>query len=416
MEGVVGASHHLRVRTLALLSSLLLPAQAFAEWGTEQLGGTTVELYTPAALGRIGDGRPLLLMLHGCTQQAAVLKARGGFEPVADRHGMVVALPQVPGGGVLAGCWDYYGADHTRTNRHNGALLEMVEALLLDAALDIDPNQVYIAGLSSGAGQAAVLGCLAPDVFAGVGLNAGPTVGTAASETVIVSTTAAEAVAVCRALAGSDSSGFETQVASVIYGSEDYIVNTAYNTLNLEVLAELYGAAETAAFDVTSLEGHNPVGEGTLRSDLRGPRVSLIRVEGMGHAFPAGTGPGPEISFVASEGPSWPAYLAAFFEANNRRADGLRPSRDAGTGDPSDDDAGGPASGADGGAPGRDRRDGGVPRGDDEPPGGCRCAGAADSSGLWLLLVFLSALALQAQRSIHTGHADRARVRSISEG
>jgi hypothetical protein len=39
----------------------------------------------------------------------------------------------------------------------------------------------------------------------------------------------------------------------------------------------------------------------------------------MGHAWPAGSGPGGEQNFIASRGLSYPAYLTAFLTSNNRR-------------------------------------------------------------------------------------------------
>ncbi len=365
---------------------LLGSSSALASWQQASPGGVSTHIYTPSTDGPLG----LLIGLHGCTQSAQALRDRGNWEPAAEDFGLMVALPSVPNGGVIAGCWDYYGAAHTRDNRHNGAVLEMVRAL--QAQNNIDASRVYIAGLSSGASQAAVLGCLAPDIFAGVGINAGPTVGTAASQIAIVSTTAAEGAQLCRSLAGSNASALSTQLASIIYGSSDFIVSKGYNALNAEVLSSLYDAPQQDTFDISSLQGHNPSGTGTSWSDSRGPRVSLIEVQGMGHAFPAGSGPGAEISFIATEGPAWPYYLASFFQRNDRRAGTPPPPRDAGARDvpPAQGDASEATDASD--AP-----DGGVPSGGDaasdagpkvyELPGGCSSTPASgDWPILWVLL------------------------------
>jgi hypothetical protein len=45
----------------------------------------------------------------------------------------------------------------------------------------------------------------------------------------------------------------------------------------------------------------------------------LIPVEGMDHAWPAASGPGPVVDYVASEGVNNPAYVTAFFFEDNRR-------------------------------------------------------------------------------------------------
>lgn len=373
-----------------LLAALAAAPVAEGAWATRTLAGTTVHVFTPA-----NPRGPLMVALHGCTQGPEPIRGAGWDAP-AEQHGAVVAVPAVPNGGVLAGCWDYYGAGHTRTNRHNGAVLEIVSTLIADGALAIDPDRVYVAGLSSGAGEAYVLGCLAPDVFAGVGINAGPAVGTEASEASFVRTNAAAAAAVCRRLAGANASAFDTQLASIIWGDGDFIVSRAYGPMNADALSMIYDAPTTADFDVSALPGYQPSGTGRTWSDATGPRISTIEVTGMGHAFPAGTGPGAEISFVASKGPSWPSYLFDFFAANDRRSNATPPPRDGGVTMPPGD-AGSNPNRPDGGA-GADGSSNADAGGDAAEDGGCTCASRRDSSGslAWILV----ALALVRRRAV----------------
>src|SRR5471032_1164093 len=74
------------------------------------------------------------------------------------------------------------GTTPTPPNRsaagHDAILLDLVSRFVNDPQYAIDPKQVYVTGLSSGGGETMVLGCLAPDIFAGVGINAGPPPGT----------------------------------------------------------------------------------------------------------------------------------------------------------------------------------------------------------------------------------------------
>jgi poly(3-hydroxybutyrate) depolymerase len=329
-----------------MIGGALAPTGARADWAQRTIAGTSVLVYTPRSAGSYPTGRGLMIGLHGCTQQNTALRDRGNWEPAADRFGVVVALPQVPNGGVIAGCWDYYGANHTRTSRHDGAVLAIVDALLDDASLDVDPAQVYVSGLSSGGGQAMVLGCLAPDVFAGVGVNAGPTVGTQSSEIARVATNQTAASTTCRRLAGAAAASFDTQLTSVIAGTQDFIVAQGYSTLNAAVFAGLYEAPTESRIDVASLPGFMSAGTGTRYADARGPRVELVFQQGMGHAFPAGSGAGAEISFIASKGVSWPMTMLELFTMQNRRV-GAAPLLDAGVADTGVD--AGRAPGADAG-------------------------------------------------------------------
>jgi hypothetical protein len=123
----------------------------------------------------------------------------------------------------------------------------------------------------------------------------------------------------CKGLAGANAEHLATQVTSVAFGTGDFTVNQAYNRLNAEAMAEVYGATPSGTFDLSGLPGFQPQGRGSLWSDAKGPRVSLVQIDGMGHAWPAGSGPGAERNFIASRGPNYPAHLTKFLTDNNRR-------------------------------------------------------------------------------------------------
>lgn len=311
---------------LAVGSGATSSAQAAGAWTSETVAGMNLRLYVPTTAPAITDGRALMVNLHGCVQTNSDLVSGGNWQATADAYGMVVAIPAAPNGGVIAGCWDYYDGQHSRSApaRHDDNLLDLVSTLLARPGLALDPDQVYVSGLSSGGGETMVMGCLAPDVFAGVGINAGPTVGTTSSQISSVSTTKSAATATCRSFAGSHTDGFDTQVASVIHGNDDYTVATGYNRLNAEVLAGIYGAGATSAVSMSTLPGSNTAGSGTQWADATGPRVSLLTNTGLGHNWPAGGGPGGR--YIKASSINYPAYVTAFFFANNRRVDGQTPT------------------------------------------------------------------------------------------
>ena len=88
---------------------------------------------------------------------------------------------------------------------------------------EIDPNQVYVTGLSSGGAMALLAGCKAPDVFAGVGAIEGPSVGSNQDHAFNnpPSGNVDHALAKCKDLAGVKSEAFSTQITSVGYGDLD---------------------------------------------------------------------------------------------------------------------------------------------------------------------------------------------------
>lgn len=386
-----------RLLRVAFVTASLMPATAAASgsWSSSPIAGMTTHVYAPDSTSPIGEGRALLVGLHGCVQTAANLRDQVPFDASAEATGTVIALPEVPMGGVIAGCWDYYGANHDRSSRHDDDLLALVDALLADPQLDIDPDQVYLAGLSSGAGEAAVMGCLAPDVFAGIGIAAGPAVGTSESQIAFVTTTAEQAGASCTSLAGAHASSFATQQVVVIAGTMDYTVAQDYARIHAEMFAALYGGLTSAPLDVTTLPGAMPQGTAEVYADDDGERITRVSMQGVGHAWPTGTGSGYDLYFVSPGGFDFAGYMMASFQANNRRV-GTGPSGSesggsdaSGSSDDGDSDGGvGSLSGGDddGGSTDAAPSEGG-PAGDDGSGCACRADAHARPSLAFALLV-----------------------------
>jgi poly(3-hydroxybutyrate) depolymerase len=328
---------------LGLSAVFLSGSEAQAAWSSETLGGTTVDVYTPATTSPTGDGRALMIVLHGCSQAATALRDSGNLESTAESLGVVMAVPTVPNGGVLAGCWDYYGAIHTRNSGHNGALISIAEGLTANGAMMIDPDQVYLAGFSSGGGQAMITGCLAPDIFSGIAVVAGPGVGTQATQIAQVGTTGAQAANTCQSLAGGSAGQLATQLGVTFTDSADVVVANGYNAVNAEMFATVMsdgiGSMMSADIDMATLTGTNPTGTVTVYSDGIGPRVAQIEsTSGTNHAWPAGDGAGAGgLGFVSGTGLDFGYYAAEFFATNNVRTGGW----DGETGSGSDTDSGG---------------------------------------------------------------------------
>ena len=287
------------------------------QWQTRaSVAGMEVHVYTPSGATANGQ-RALMISLHGCAQANEIVRDSWGWRDEADEYGMVVAAPMAPNGGVIAGCWDYYDSNHRRSRpgRHDDNLVGLAEALLADASLGIDPDQVYVSGLSSGGGETFVMGCLAPEIFAGIGIAAGPAVGTSSSEIGSVATSASQAASTCRSFADAGNrDGFATQVASVVHGDADYTVAQGYAEVNAVALADVYGASRGGSQSVPG------GGTETVFADADGPRVQKVIVSGLGHAWPAGPDEAGG-AYTDHATIDYPAVLTAFLFEHNRRAD-----------------------------------------------------------------------------------------------
>jgi poly(3-hydroxybutyrate) depolymerase len=300
-------------------------------WGADSVNGgnLTGYFYWPSSQPTLAGKRALVLVLHGCAQTASgdiidsTSDAGFNWKTVADQYGAVILAPNATGNVSGSHCWDYSRTNHSRTTGHEGVLLDLIQRFVNNSQYAIDPKQVYVAGLSSGGGETMVLACLAPDIFAGAGINAGPPPGTTTSQISAVPSgyTATTAANNCKTLAGSNASAFSTQIASVIWGTSDYTVSQQYGPLDAQAMRLAYGGSYTKGAAVSVPTG----GSNVPYIDANGKlRTTEITVTGMGHAWPAGTG-GQNSNYVDATHVNYPSFLMDFWFKNNLRVARVAP-------------------------------------------------------------------------------------------
>ena len=134
------------------------------------------KLYLPP--GASDHPRPLIVMLHGCTQNAEDFAVGTGMNELARQQGFYVLYPEQSQQANPQRCWNWFKHSHQVRDRGEPALLAgMTREVMAQNA--IDPARVYVAGLSAGGAMAAILGDAYPDIFAGVGVHSGLATGAA---------------------------------------------------------------------------------------------------------------------------------------------------------------------------------------------------------------------------------------------
>ena len=134
-------------------------------------------LYVPPGAAK-GVAMPLVLMLHGCTQNADDFALGTGMNQAAAPANALVLYPVQTRSANPNGCWNWFEPGHQHRGQGEPELLvAMVRDVM--ARHPVDAQRVYAAGLSAGGAMAAVLGREYPDVFAAVGVHSGLQAGAA---------------------------------------------------------------------------------------------------------------------------------------------------------------------------------------------------------------------------------------------
>ncbi len=315
-----------------LLKAVSLIASLFAfatvanagTWRPEAtIGGKLkTHVYVPDTAPALNGKRALMISMHGCAQTHDQFKTGANWPGAADDYGMVIALPLASKEGLygaLMGCWNFHvGMNADRNKTDAKYLIDLVNAMLADTSLNLDPNAVYITGLSSGAGMTNQMACIAPDVFAGVGVNAGPAPGSGGLDLSRPGISVSQGRSNCNTLAGSFQSHLYTQMYNNVHGTNDGSVGPAHAQRNTEIFEAVY-EQDGSSISTCSTSTISGGGDVTTLCDGVGPRISKVMVNGMGHAWPAGPGSSGGGSYIDHSHVNYPDYISEFFFANNRR-------------------------------------------------------------------------------------------------
>jgi poly(hydroxyalkanoate) depolymerase family esterase len=114
----------------------------------------------------------LLVLLHGCTQAPEDFAAATRMHELADRDAFLVLYPEQPETANERRCWHWFEPGHQERSHGEPAMLAALTRSVM-YAYGVDPERVYVAGLSAGGAMAVVLGTTYPELYAAVGVHSG---------------------------------------------------------------------------------------------------------------------------------------------------------------------------------------------------------------------------------------------------
>ncbi len=264
-------------------------------------GTRPYKLYIPS--GYRGQAVPLIVMLHGCTQSPDDFAAGTRMNAVAEAYTCLVAYPGQTQAANAQKCWNWFNsADQHRDQGEPALIAGITRQVMHDFA--VDPGRVFVAGLSAGGAQAAIMGNAYPDLYAAIGVHSGLACGAARD---MPSAFAAMG-------AGSGARVPHTAAALVptivFHGDRDRTVHPLNGD---HVIAQFKGGARLAT---TVERGQSADGVAYTRTvqttDDGRPVLEQWAIHGAGHAWSGGSSDG---SYTDPKGPDASREMMRFFLA-----------------------------------------------------------------------------------------------------
>lgn len=123
-------------------------------------------------------GRPLVVLLHGCGQDAARFALDSGWIDMAERLRFPLILPEQSDANNARRCFQWFQpSDTARGHGEAASIAAMTRAAI--SRFDSDSRRVFIVGLSAGGAMATAMLAAYPDLFAAGASVAGLPVGAA---------------------------------------------------------------------------------------------------------------------------------------------------------------------------------------------------------------------------------------------
>jgi poly(hydroxyalkanoate) depolymerase family esterase len=270
-------------------------------------GSRGYKVYVPS--GYAGQKLPLVIMLHGCTQNPDDFAAGTRMNELAEQQSFLVAYPRQPQSANMQKCWNWFDAENQRRESGEPSIIAGITRQVIEE-FNADPSRTYVAGLSAGGAAAAIMAATYPDLYAAIGVHSGLPWGAA--------TDMGSAFAAMRGRGPKQQRAPGPGVPTIVFhGDADRTVNSINgDQVALQAAANLPLTQSTARGEAAGMAFTRSV-----QRDSRGhPLVEHWVLHGAGHAWSGGSSNG---SFTEPRGPDASREMIRFF-LSHRNESGAR--------------------------------------------------------------------------------------------
>ena len=278
------------------------------------------KLYIPPNI-TAGEALPLVVMLHGCTQNPDDFAAGTGMNERALQQKFFVLYPAQSQDANPSRCWNWFKHNHQQRDRGEPALIASLTQAVLQSQ-PIDPARVYVAGLSAGGAMAAIVAAAYPDIYAAVGVHSGlaPGAATNMGEALSAMNGSGAGASIPLGIRPNTVSrkGPALNVPTIVFhGDQDKTVNPVNGTQVMDARLASHGAHSTAP----KLEqGSSVKGRRFTKKVYQDERGHVLGehwlVQGAGHAWFGGHAAG---SYTDALGPDATGEMLRFFFEHPKR-------------------------------------------------------------------------------------------------
>ena len=272
-------------------------------------GPRTYKLYVPSAYDKARPA-PLLVVLHGCTQDPDDIAKGTRFNALAEKHGFLIAYPQQSQKFNGLKCWNWFDSNHQARDKGEPALIASITRRVMND-YSVDSRRVYIAGVSAGGAMALIAAYAYPEIYSAAGIHSGIAYGavTSISDALSAMRSGARDPAVLPdAVIKAMGSGRHFP-AIVFQGGADKSVNVVNGEQVVAQLAALFRPAPLKKISERSGVAASYHFTRRIYGDER-PLIEEWIVDELGHAWSGGSKDG---TYADPNGPDASAEMIRFF-------------------------------------------------------------------------------------------------------